>query len=140
MTARRLLLRLIGSAAVSLALVATPAIARDPTVGPEATVASADAPARPDRERARMNQRVFDRVWSEVRGEYYDPALHGVDWNSARRAFRPRALAAPDDRAQVVDRHHLDVLAAMLDDRAQDEAADAAETVDGDANGHGADS
>src|SRR5690606_17089691 len=41
------------------------------------------------------------------------------------------------DRPQVVDRHHLDVLAAMLDDRAQDEAADAAETVDGDADGHG---
>ena len=40
------------------------------------------------------------------------------------------------DRAQVVDRHHLDVAAAVLDDRAQDEAADAAETVDGDANGH----
>jgi hypothetical protein len=26
----------------------------------------------------------------------------------------------------------------MLDDRAQDEAADAAETIDGDADGHGA--
>ena len=113
MTARRLLLRLIGSAAVSLALVATPAIARDPTVGPEATVASADASAQPDRKRARMNQRVFDRVWSEVRGEYYDPALHGVDWNSARRAFRPRALAAPDDRALY---RVLGEMLALLDD------------------------
>ncbi|MNN64805.1 hypothetical protein D3C81_1802670 [compost metagenome] len=41
------------------------------------------------------------------------------------------------DRAQVVDRHDLDVRAAMLDDRAKHEAADAAEAVDGDANGHG---
>ena len=41
------------------------------------------------------------------------------------------------DRTQVVDRHDLDVLAAMLDDRAKHEAADAAEAVDGDANGHG---
>ena len=40
-------------------------------------------------------------------------------------------------RTQVVDRHDLDVLAAVLDDRAKDEAADAAEAVDGDANGHG---
>ena len=42
------------------------------------------------------------------------------------------------DRAQIVDRHHLDVATAMLDDRAQDEAADTAETIDGDADGHGA--
>jgi len=45
-----------------------------------------------------MNQRVFDRVWHEVRGQYYDPDLHGVDWNGARRTWRPVALAAPDDR------------------------------------------
>lgn len=45
-----------------------------------------------------MNQRVFDRVWSEVRTQYYDPGLHGVDWNAARRTWRPVALTAPDDR------------------------------------------
>ena len=42
------------------------------------------------------------------------------------------------DRPQIVDRHHLDVATAMLDDRAQDEAADAAKAIDGDADGHGA--
>lgn len=80
---------------MSLVLVAAPALASDPAVdaSPPAAVAA------PDRERTRMNQRVFDRVWSEVRGQYYDPALHGVDWNAARRDFRPRALAAADDRA-----------------------------------------
>ena len=41
-------------------------------------------------------------------------------------------------RAEVVDRHHFDVAAAVLDDRTQDQAADATETVDGDANRHGA--
>lgn len=45
-----------------------------------------------------MNQRVFDRVWNEVRSQYYDPDLHGVDWNAARRTWRPTALGAPDDR------------------------------------------
>lgn len=45
-----------------------------------------------------MNQRVFDRVWNEVRSQYYDPDLHGVDWIAARRTWRPVALTAPDDR------------------------------------------
>ena len=36
------------------------------------------------------------------------------------------------DRAQVVDRHDVDVLAAGLIDGANDVAADAAEAVDGD--------
>lgn len=50
------------------------------------------------RDRVRLNQRVFDRVWSEVRRGYYDPTLHGVDWNGARAQFRPQALAATDER------------------------------------------
>lgn len=98
---------------MSLALVAAPALARDPVVGSDVTAVSVDAPARPSRERARMNQRVFDRVWSEVRGQYYDPALHGVDWNGARRSFRPRALAAPDDRTLY---RVLGEMLALLDD------------------------
>ncbi len=52
----------------------------------------------PSRDRVRLNQRVFDRVWSEVRRGYYDPTLHGVDWNAARAMFRPQALAASDER------------------------------------------
>lgn len=87
---------------MSLALVAAPALARDPAPIPVPAAAAAPdaaAPAAPSRERARMNQRVFDRVWNEVRGQYYDPGLHGVDWNAARRTYRPPALAAADDRA-----------------------------------------
>ncbi len=77
---------------MSLALIAVPAFAADPGPAPVA------APALPGPERARMNQRVFDRVWNEVRSQYYDPDLHGVDWHAARRTWRPVALTAPDDR------------------------------------------
>lgn len=63
-----------------------------------------------------MNQRVFDRVWDEVRGQYYDPGLHGVDWNQARRTYRPLALAAVDDRALY--RVLADMLALLDDDHA----------------------
>lgn len=48
-------------------------------------------------DRAAMNARVFDRVWSEVKADYYDPGLHGVDWAAARERFRPQALAATDE-------------------------------------------
>ncbi|KIC60591.1 peptidase S41 [Brevundimonas nasdae] len=65
--------------------------------------------AAPSRDRARLNQRVFDRVWSEVRRGYYDPSLHGVDWNAARATFRPQALAASDERGLYR------VINAMLD-------------------------
>ena len=70
----------------------TPAVA-------EPVAADPSVAAAPSRDRARMNQRVFDRVWSEVQREYYDPALHGIDWRAARAAFRPGALAARDDHA-----------------------------------------
>jgi carboxyl-terminal processing protease len=63
--------------------------------------------------RIRMNQRVFDRVWDEVRRSYYDPHLHGVDWTAARATFRPEALAAPDDAALY---RSLGRMLALLDD------------------------
>ncbi len=68
-------------------------------VGPAGGERVADAPATPDRERARMNARVFDAVWDTVRRRYYDPRLHGVDWRAARATYRPQAQAALDDRA-----------------------------------------
>lgn len=96
MSFRRVFSRLTVSAAMGLVLVAAPAFARESS-------------AAPDRERAAMNRQVFDRVWTEVRGQYYDPRLHGVDWNAARRTYRPQALAATDDR------HLYRVLDQMLD-------------------------
>ena len=64
-------------------------------------------------ERSRLNQRVFDKVWDEVRRAYYDPGLHGVDWRRARTTYRPQALAAPDDAALY---RVLGKMLALLDD------------------------
>ena len=83
-------LALILAAVLAMAGVA-PAMAGE---GGSTPVAAA---ALPDRARAEMNQRVFDRVWTEVRTQYYDPRLHGLDWAEARRTYRPDALAARDD-------------------------------------------
>lgn len=62
-----------------------------------ATLVSPAWAGSPSPDRVRMNQRVFDRVWSEVRRGYYDPGLHGVDWEAARARYRPLAVAAADD-------------------------------------------
>ncbi|HEX8557966.1 MAG TPA: S41 family peptidase [Pyrinomonadaceae bacterium] len=40
--------------------------------------------------------RVFDEVWEQVRERYFDPGLHGVDWQGARERLRPRAAEARD--------------------------------------------
>ena len=80
--------------AAGLMLGGTPAVEALPR---QAGEVAATVPA-PSRERERMNRRVFERVWSEVRRGYYDPRLHGVDWNAARTEFRPQALAATGDR------------------------------------------
>lgn len=101
--ARRAFLSLIAGA-VFLAgppLVSSTASAR--------TVGTIEAEATPTRERARMNGRVFDTVWNLVRRQYYDPDLHGVDWNAARETYRPQAIAASDDRELYR------ALSAMLD-------------------------
>jgi len=112
MTFRRLFSRLTVLAAMGLALVAAPASAGQ-TAAPDRPVAGA---AAPDRVRARMNQRVFDQVWTEVRRDYYDPRLHGVDWAAARATYRPQALAATDDRSLY--RALNDMLGLLDDDHA----------------------
>lgn len=58
----------------------------------------ARAPTEASPDRPSLNARVFDRVWSEVRADYYDPGLGGVDWSAARDRFRPQALAAADEQ------------------------------------------
>lgn len=87
---RRLLFSLAALAgALTAALAPAPAWSQ--------AVAAAETVA-PDRARERLNARVFDRVWNDVRRHYYDPDLNGLDWDAARETFRPRALAAPDER------------------------------------------
>lgn len=103
--------RLIATVAMSFALVATPAFAS--TSGTGATADPVAPSTSVSVERKRMNREVFDQVWGEVRTEYYDPHLHGVDWNAARRSFRPRALAAHDDRTLYAV---LEQMLGLLDD------------------------
>ena len=37
---------------------------------------------------------VFDDVWETIQERYYDPALHGIDWQAKRATFRPAAAKA----------------------------------------------
>jgi carboxyl-terminal processing protease len=37
---------------------------------------------------------VFDETWRTIRERYYDPALHGVDWDELRARLRPLAAEA----------------------------------------------
>ena len=94
MTTRRPADRLRAALVFGAALLCAPALAHAQQVV-ETAVAAADHAPRPDR--APMNARVFDRVWTEVKRDYYDPTFNGVDWDAAREIWRPRALAAQDD-------------------------------------------
>jgi carboxyl-terminal processing protease len=91
--------------AALLVLAGSPAVAG--RIEPSAPVTA------PSTDRARMNLRVFDWVWNEVRRDYYDPRLHGVDWEAARRQWRPVAQAARDDRELY---RALNAMLDLLDD------------------------
>ena len=43
---------------------------------------------------AGLNSADFDQVWQLVRDRFYDPKLHGLDWQAMRARYRPQALAA----------------------------------------------
>ena len=69
-----------------LALAATGALGARP--------AGAQAPSQPDEAPAASNQADFDQVWELVRDRFYDPHLHGLDWQEERVRFRPDAASA----------------------------------------------
>jgi carboxyl-terminal processing protease len=48
----------------------------------------------------------FDKVWNTINDEFWDPHFNGVDWEDARKRYRPAALAAPDHEsfAEIVNR------------------------------------
>ncbi len=102
---RRLLFAILASAA--LLAPGLPVLARE--AAPAAAQAAAPQ-AAPSPKRARLNGRVFDRVWDLTRKHYYDRNFNGVDWDESRRRFRPQALAAHDETALYR------VLGAMLDE------------------------
>jgi carboxyl-terminal processing protease len=56
--------------------------------------ASGDAKLSADSREGRAA--VFEEVWRTVGERYYDPAMHGVDWEAERRRWRPAAFAAPN--------------------------------------------
>jgi carboxyl-terminal processing protease len=43
---------------------------------------------------AGLNEADFEQVWELVRDRFYDPGLHGLDWEAARTRYRPKATAA----------------------------------------------
>ena len=48
----------------------------------------------------------FDKVWNTINDEFWDPNFNGVDWEDARKRYRPTVLAAKDHEsfAEVVNR------------------------------------
>jgi carboxyl-terminal processing protease len=38
----------------------------------------------------------FDKIWGIINDEFWDPNFNGVDWEEARRHYRPKAAAARD--------------------------------------------
>jgi carboxyl-terminal processing protease len=45
---------------------------------------------------------AFDQVWRLVRDRFYDPHLHGLDWNAVGERYRGRAVGAGDRDARAV--------------------------------------
>jgi C-terminal processing protease CtpA/Prc len=37
---------------------------------------------------------VFDQAWQLLADNFYDPSMHGVDWEASRRRYAPRAAVA----------------------------------------------
>ena len=48
----------------------------------------------PDSETARLRLETFEKVWSTVNDNHYDPTFGGVNWNKVREDYLPRAIAA----------------------------------------------
>jgi len=41
---------------------------------------------------------LFDHVWRQVADKFYDPDMHGLDWNAVRDAYRPKVAAINNNR------------------------------------------
>ncbi|MHC4192719.1 MAG: S41 family peptidase [Planctomycetota bacterium] len=44
----------------------------------------------------------FDTVWQIIKEEFWDPNFNGVDWEDAKKRYRPKALAAKDHESFAV--------------------------------------
>ncbi len=57
-----------------------------------------------DIDRKQEMMHVFDQVWAILKLHFYDPTMHGVDWNGIRETYLPRVQAAtePDDIYDII--------------------------------------
>ncbi|MGB3583728.1 MAG: S41 family peptidase [Roseiarcus sp.] len=44
--------------------------------------------------RAGLNSADFDQVWELARDRFYDPSLHGLDWEAVKARYRPQVITA----------------------------------------------
>jgi carboxyl-terminal processing protease len=67
--------------------------------------ASAETARQSDAQSGAAGLAAFDEVWETVRDRFYDPRLHGLDWQAARDRYRLRAASAGsrDETAAVVN-------------------------------------
>ncbi|HTR14407.1 MAG TPA: resuscitation-promoting factor Rpf1 domain-containing protein [Roseiarcus sp.] len=61
---------------------------------PQTLVGVSRAQEEAHREARNRNTAAFDEVWELVRDRFFDPRLHGVDWQATRAIFAPKAEAA----------------------------------------------
>ena len=47
---------------------------------------------------------AFEQAWATLRDQFYDPAMHGVNWNAVRERFAPyvRAAQTPDELRRLL--------------------------------------
>ncbi len=38
----------------------------------------------------------FDKIWNIINEKFWDPDFNGLDWEDARKRYRPKALGASD--------------------------------------------
>ena len=67
--------------------------------------ASAEIGSRSDGPLDEANLAAFDEVWATVRDRFYDPRLHGLDWQAMRARYRPQAASprSREDGAAVIN-------------------------------------
>ena len=92
-----------------------------------------DAELFPRQLRRILDRRHLELVGADVEGIALD--LH-LAREAAMDAVEAQQMGIGLDRAEVVDGHHVDVLAAGFVDGAHDVAADAAKSVDGYSDSH----
>jgi tricorn protease len=61
--------------------------------------------AETDVDFVRERDEAFHQVWTWLRDNFFDPSMHGVDWNALRDQYAPRvaAAASPDDFRRLMN-------------------------------------